>query len=212
MLLWIIEVQVGHVLLQLHVWGSSFNCYLVRRAWNNLFQFPNKMPMKANHKTIGTHWFKMKRQPTDCQNLGKLSSKPASVMRSGSTFVSLFCLFVCFLFFASRHKAKSFLEEERWCSGTLSHCLLSTQKQKNYTHRKTERQTWYWILSQLESCSRLLVRASSLPSPLCTVGAPQTPRDWGMGNQGRPHPEKYCLWHFLLSIGGSNGWPSFFLC
>lgn len=179
--------------LQLHVWVSSLNCYLVRRAWNNLFQFPNKMPIKANHKMIGTHWFKMKRQPTDCQNMGKLSSKPASMMISGGTFVSLFCLFVFYFLHLSRKKGKSSPEEERWCSGTFSHCLLSTQKQNNYTHKKTERQIWYCILSQLESCSHLLVHASSLPSPLCTVGTPQTPRDWGMGNQDRPHPEKYSL-------------------
>lgn len=188
MLLWIIEVQVGHVCLQFHVWVSSFNCYLERRAWNNLFQLPNKMPMKANHKMIGTHWFKMKRLPepgetvlqtSQCDEIWQHICQPV--------------LFACFLFFASRKRAKSSPEEERWCSGTFSHYLLSTQKQNNYTHKKTERQTWYCILSQLESCSHLLVHASSLPSPLCTVGTPRTPRDWGMGNQDRPHPEKHSL-------------------
>lgn len=174
--------------LQFHVWVSSFNCYLVRRAWNNLFQLPNKMPMKANHKMIGTHWFKMKRLPEPGETV--LQTSQCDEIRQ---HICQPVLFACFLFFASRKRAKSSPEEERWCSGTFSHYLLSTQKQNNYTHKKTERQTWYCILSQLESCSHLLVHASSLPSPLCTVGTPRTPRDWGMGNQDRPHPEKHSL-------------------
>ena len=71
----------------------------------------------------------MKRQSTDGQNLGKLSSEPASVMRSGSTFVSLFFFF--FSFFASRNKAKSFPEEERqvfWNLLSLSVIYSETRK------------------------------------------------------------------------------------
>lgn len=75
----------------------------------------------------------MKRQSTDCQNLWEFFPKQVDVMRSGIIFVSLF-------FFASRNKANSFPEEERW--NLLS--LLSTQKlKKNGTHKKTEHQNCY---------------------------------------------------------------------
>lgn len=175
---WIIEVRLGHSLLQLFIRGSNFNWYLVRSAWSNLFQFPNKMPMKTNDKIIETHIIQDEKTvnwlPEPVGNFSPNKSMwwdPASYL-SAYSFLHL--------------ETKQTLFQKRK-DGTFSHCYLLRNLRRMVPTRKLNIKTAieFWISQR--AIPPPLAHASSLSSPLSPVGAPQTPRGWGMGNQDRSH-------------------------